>query len=114
MRRVLFDGEDDLADRRRAEATLDARVLALLRVLEEWLPPDVAWDRAMNAAAPLLLLEHVDAASLPYDALDPRKSIALALANQTSMHGIVVPEERIEQAVRAWNRASRISGIRTR
>jgi hypothetical protein len=84
--------------RRLIERSLEPRAHALLRSLSEWLPRSVAWDRAMNAAAPILLLE----GRPTQETIDPRGAIESSLSNAEAMKGAVATTERIEAAVRAW------------
>jgi hypothetical protein len=108
---MAMRGERTIAER---EAALDPRVRAVLHALQQWLPKPIAWDRAINGTAPILILETAPEGTIPADELDPRASIAAALDNVSAMEGYQATPERIEQAVRAWNRAARVSGIRRR
>jgi hypothetical protein len=98
------EGADDfpITPRRFDDGRLEPRARALFLSFSEWLPRDVAWDRAMNAAAPVLMLEGYP----PPDRMSPRVSIASALANVPAMKGSVATPARIEAAVRAWARAA--------
>lgn len=105
---------DRPVQRRRLAARLDPRVRALLASLDAWLPSDIAWDRAMNAASPLLLLEDVAREALEAVALSPRMAIEGALSNHFAMRGHRATDARIDHAARAWARATRPSGVHAR
>lgn len=80
-------------------SAIDPRVAALFRSLELWLPRDLAWDRAANAACALLLIE---TAPEPIDALDPREVIMSVLTNVSAMRGHTASGVPVDDAVAAW------------
>jgi hypothetical protein len=99
------DDDDEISHRRLRESSLDARARALFYALLEWLPRSVAWDRAMNAAASIIILETAKNAVVPLAMLEPRTAIEASLGNTLAMKGYVATSARIEAALLAWQRA---------
>jgi hypothetical protein len=91
------------AHRAALEQRIDPRARALLTALEQWLPPRIAWERAVTIAGPLLLLESAEPGSVSADAIDPAIVIAEELSDRIGMKGLPATPERIAQAVAAWN-----------
>jgi hypothetical protein len=89
------------------ERTRDPRVRALLASLEAWLPAPLAWERAMNAAAPLVLLESIQGLVIDDWEGETRAAIAGALTHASAMRGHVATREDLERAIDAWLRSSR-------
>jgi hypothetical protein len=91
--------------RRVIERSLDPRARALFHALREWLPRVVAWDRAMNAAAPIFLLEGAGNGH-GLEAPDVRGAIEASLGNAAAMSGVVASKEQIDAALAAWCEAA--------
>jgi hypothetical protein len=102
------------AHRARLVEGIDPRARALLEALEQWLPPRLAWDRAVSIASPLLLLASASPGTVSPDAIDPARVITEALSDRVAMKGLPASPERIAQAIAAWNDPTRPSQLRLR
>jgi hypothetical protein len=100
-----FPPSEERLHRLELERTMHPRARALLIALEEWLPPRIAWERAMTIAGPLLLLEGTDVARTRPELVLPEVAIGEGLRDLVAMKGLPASPERIADAVRAWSSA---------
>lgn len=106
--------EARLAHRMALERELDPRARALLVALEEWLPREVAWERAVTISEPLIVLAGAQLAPEDEHARDPIRAITAGLSDVAALGGRNASPARIMQAVRAWASAGRVSGVVSR